>query len=164
MNWQQLVVGFLLAISAYFVVRYFNTDSFTNWDSVAAVPARAPPIEEPIPRGNMAVSSSGPNPPNMAAPSTMPAKVNPPPKASDPYDGTNADANAPEQITHPERNFSPGLVPEQTKPAVYAGIANSPAESAQAFQTFNPEFVQNGGVYFGTVSAQEDENPNYSAF
>jgi hypothetical protein len=39
-----------------------------------------------------------------------------------------------------------------------------PTQSPQAFQQFSPEYIQNGGSFFGTVSAVEEENPNYSAF
>jgi hypothetical protein len=162
--WQRLVVGFLLAILAFFIVRYFSTDSFTNWDSVVETPAAGPIAREPPPRGDMSVSPSGPNPPNQAAPRNMPTVRAPPTEASDPYSETAEDANAPERITHPERSFSPGIVPEQTAINQEAGLAGETANSPQALQQFSPEFVQNGGSFFGAVSAMEDENPNYSAF
>ncbi len=88
----------------------------------------------------------------------------PPATASDPYAETAEAADAPEQLTHPERNFSPGIVPEQTAIAESAGLAGAVASSSQAFQQFSPEYVQNGGSFFGTVNAFEDENPNYTAF
>ena len=162
--WHRLVVGFLLAILAFFIVRYFSTDNFTNWDNVVETPASGPLMREPPPRGDMSVSPSGPNPPNMAAPRDMPTVRAPPTEASDPYSETAEDANAPERITHPERSFSPGIVPEQTAINEGAGLAGETTGSPQALQQFSPEFVQNGGSFFGAVSAMEDENPNYSAF
>jgi hypothetical protein len=162
--WQRLVLGFLLAIAAFFVVRYFSPETFINWDSVIGKNQYAPMIREPQPRGDASVSSAGPNPPNIAPLPTMPARVAPPPEASDPYDETSDDANAPERIRNPERSFGPGIVPQQTAIATGSGIAGPVAESSQAFQHFGPELVSNGGNFFGTVSALEDENPNYSAF
>lgn len=163
--WQRLVLGFLLAVAAYFVVRYFNKEGFTNWDSVVSTPGSGPLIREPRPRGDMTVTGGGPNPPNVAAPLNMPAVRMPPAEASDPYAVTQEAADAPENIRHPERMFSPGIQPEDNSLGVAAGVASdSPSVSPQAFQTFSPEHVTNGGNFFGTVSALEDENPNYSAF
>ena len=163
--WTRIILGIALALAAYFVVRYFSSEEFTNWDSVIETPGYAPPIREPIPRGDMSVSASGPNPPNAAAPATMPATLGSSPTASDPYSETAEDADAPENLRHPERSFSPGIVPETGAIAVAGGTASvTTASSPQAIQTFNPEFIQNGGTFFGTVSAFEDENPNYTAF
>jgi hypothetical protein len=163
--WTRIALGILLAIAAYCVVRFFSSEQFTNWDSVIETPAYAPPIREQIPRGNMDVSPGGPNPPNVAAPRTMPATVGVSPQASDPYSETAEDADAPENLRHPERSFSPGIIPETGAIAVAGGIASPvTASSPQAIQTFSPEFIQNGGTFFGTVSAFEDENPNYTAF
>ena len=94
----------------------------------------------------------------------MPATMSTQPEASDPYDVTTEDANAPENLRHPERSFGPGIIPEATALNTSAGLAGNPTSSSQALQQFSPDFVQNGGAFFGTVSAVEDENPNYSAF
>lgn len=163
--WSRFVLGLILVVAAYCVIRFFSSEQFTNWDSVIETPAYAPPIREPMPRGNMSVSSGGPNPPNVAAPSTMPSTLGSSPDASDPYSETAEEADAPERLRHPERSFSPGIIPETGAIAVAGGIASpETASSSQALQTFSPEFVQNGGSFFGTVSAFEDENPNYTAF
>ncbi len=161
--WQRLLTGLFLAALAYAVVRYFSSSE--NFVSPRAeTPAFAPRIREPIPRGDMNLSAGGPNPPNVAAPTNMPPTIAPEPDAADPYQVTTESAHAPENLRHPERSFGPGVIAEQVNTNVQAGLANSPAESSQAFQMFSPEFVQNGGTFFGTVSALEDENPNYSAF
>ena len=162
--WHRLLLAFLLAVGAFFVVRYFSPESFTNWDSVISTPGSGPMIREPQPRGDMNVASGGPNSPNVAAPRSMPPEMSPPPTASDPFDETAEGAYAPENLRHPERSFSPGIVPDQTALAQASGVAGPPASSAQALQQFSPEYVQNGGAFFGTVNAVEDENPNYSAF
>jgi hypothetical protein len=161
--WQRLLLGILLAIGAYFIVRFFNSESFTNWDSVVETPALGVIVREPPSKGIMSVSPSGPNPPNVEAPRNMPTVRIAPPEASDPMAETVEDANAPERLRYPERSFSPGIVPEQSAIAEDAGLAGPVSSSPQAFQQFSPEYIQNGGVFFGSVSALEDENPNYSA-
>jgi len=162
--WPRLLLGFLLAVFAYFVFRYFSEEKFINWDSLISTPGSGPMIREPLPLGDMNVASGGPNSPNVAAPRNMPPDMTPSPEASDPYSETAEGAYAPENLRHPERSFSPGLVPDQTAIAQGAGLAGPSASSSQAFQQFNPDYVQNGGSFFGTVSALEDENPNYSSF
>ncbi len=163
--WQRLVIGFLLAVVAYFVVQYFSSnEAYTDWDSRVETPAVAPLIRQPPVRGDLNVAASGPNPPNAAAPSGAMPTISPSPEASDPMSETAEDADAPERMRHPERSFGPGIVPEQTAIAQAGGLAGVAVSSPQAFQQFNPDFVQNGGAFFGTVSALEDENPNYSAF
>lgn len=163
--WQRLVIGFLLAIAAYFVVQHFSSnEAYTDWDNRVEAPAFAPLIRQPPTRGDLNVAASGPNPPNAAASPRAVPTVSPSPEASDPFSETVGDADAPESMRHPERSFGPGIVPEQTAIAQAGGLAGAVASSPQAFQQFNPDFVQNGGAFFGTVSAIEDENPNYSAF
>jgi len=162
--WQRFVLGALLAIAAYFVIKHFSKDGFVNLDSITGMKAVAPIIYEPEVRQDMNVASGGPNSPNMAPPPEMPVKMSPPPEASDPYDETNEPSNAPESMRNPERSFGPGIVPEQNAIASASGIAGPVSNSPQAFQHFGPELVSNGGNFFGTVSALEDENPNYSSF
>jgi len=162
--WQRLVVGFILAIGAYFVVKYFSKEGFSDWNVKNEVQHQAPLVQEQQPRGDLTVASSGPNPPNAAPPQDMPTTISQSPEASDPYDETSESSDADENLRNPERSFGPGIVPEQTAIATASGIAGPVASSAQAFQTFGPELVSNGGSFFGTVSALEDENPNYSAF
>lgn len=163
--WSRLILGILLAAAAYYVVKTFSVDeSFTNWDTIVETPSYAPPTREPPTRGNLNLAAGGPNSPNAAAPRLMPPTAAPGATASDPYAETAEEADAPEHLTHPERHFSPGIVPEQTAIAEAAGLAGAVTSSSQAFQSFSPDFVQNGGSFFGTVSAFEDENPNYTSF
>ena len=171
--WKRILFGILLAALAYSVVQYFSKqEPFVMPNSGpgpipmgnASTPGLAPPIHEPIERGDLSVSASGPNPPNAAADPRMRPTMSPQPEASDPFDVTTEDVNATENLRHPERSFGPGIIPEATELNTAAGLSNGVASSSQAFQQFNPEFVQNGGKFFGAVSANEDENPNYSAF
>ncbi len=157
--WLRLFLVLGLAVSAYFVLRYFSTESFALW---VETPAMATPVLKQPVYEDIQVASAGPNPPAMAP--TLPPQVSPQPQARDPFDDIAEDANAPPQMRHPERSFGPGIVPTQTQIAAQAGTAGPVAQSSQPFQQFSPEFVQNGGSFFGDVSANEDENPNYSAF
>ena len=157
--WERLIFGIILAAAAYYVIKYFSTDGFTN-----ETYAQGPMIKEPAVRKNYQVSSSGPNSPAAAPSRDMGSEMSRPPEASDPYDRVNEDANAPEQLRYPERSFGPGVTPKETQNNENAGLAGPVADSSQAFQQFSPEFVTNGGSFFGSVTAVEDENPNYSAF
>ncbi len=162
--WQRLAVIFLLAILAFFVVRYFSTESFMAPLMWVETPAMATPVSKPPIYGDHEIAASGPNAPTAEASPRMRTVLNPPPEPNDPYEETQQNSQAPEQMRFPERSFGPGLVPEQTQLAESAGIAGDVGASSQAFQQFNPEFVGNGGNFFGTVTAVENENPNYSAF
>jgi hypothetical protein len=157
--WERLIFGIILAATAYYVINYFSTDGFTHERY-----AQGPIIEEPTTRKNHQVSSSGPNPPASAPPHYIASEMSRPPEANDPYDRTNEDANAPEQLRFPERSFGPGVAATETINNENAGLAGPATDSSQAFQQFSPEFVTNGGSFFGSVTAVEDENPNYSAF
>lgn len=167
--WKRVLFGILLAALAYFVIKYFSKQEqfYTNPPIPvpnASTPGLAPPIREPEVRGDLDLAAGGPNSPNAAADPRMPTTMTPQPEASDPYDVTTEAADAPENLRHPERSFGPGIIPEATALNSSAGLAGPVASSSQAFQQFSPDFVQNGGAFFGTVSAVEDENPNYSAF
>jgi hypothetical protein len=158
--WQRLLIGIFLAAIAYYVIKYFSNESFMD-----SIPDIAPPIRESsVQYVTGHVSSGGPSPPNISPPPSMPSVMASPPEARDPYDTTHEDIDSPEQLRFPERSFSPGLVPEQTNNHVMSGVAGTSSNTPQAIQNFSPELVTNGGAFFGAVSANEDENPNYSSF
>jgi hypothetical protein len=162
--WARLLLGLVLAAAAYAVYTYFTKEGFTNWDNVIETPAPGTMVRELKPRGDLNVASGGPNSPNAAAPANMPPTLSTTAEASDPFAETAEDADAPEKLRHPDRSFGPGIVPEQTAIATASGVAGPVGTSPQAFQQFSPDYVQNGGAFFGSVNAVEDENPNYSAF
>jgi len=147
---KRFLIGIFLVLAAYYTLKYFSIDSFIS-------------VSEPVSYGEMTVSSAGPNSPNVSPP-PMPRNISPSPEANDPYDSTVQHADSPEQLRFPERSFSPGLVPDETENRVNAGVAGKLANTPQAVQEFSSESITNGGNFFGTVSANEDENPNYSSF
>jgi hypothetical protein len=146
----RFLIGALLVLLAYSVMHYFSIDNFVS-------------ISEPIRRGEMNVSSSGPGSPNVSPP-PMPTRITPQPEARDPYDSVDSTADAPEQMRFPERSFSPGLIPVETENHINSGVAGKLANTPQAVQEFSSESITNGGVFFGNVSAIENDNPNYSSF
>jgi hypothetical protein len=154
--WKRLLFAIFLVGIAYSVLKYFLIDDFT--------PGKASTVYEPVKLGDHTVSSSGPSSPNSSPQPNMPTVVLPPPEASDPYDMQLENTNAPEQLRFPERSFSPGIIPKETDNHLNAGLSGSLANTPQSIQQYSPEFVGNGGKFFGEVSALEDENPNYSAF
>ena len=154
--WKRLVFGIFLVAVAYGVIKYFLIDDFT--------PGKSGAVYEPVPYGDHTVSSSGSSPPNASPPVNMPPDISPQPEASDPYYKEAEDADAPEQLRFPERSFSPGIIPKETDNNLNAGLAGPVANTPQSVHQFSPEFIGNGGNFFGEVSAMEDENPNYSSF
>ena len=162
--WQRLLFGILLAVAAYYVIQYFSNEGFVGFSYGTSRNSQGAMIKEQPSRGNFQVSSGGPNSPAASPSRNMPSQASRPPEASDPYDAVNEEADAPEQMRFPERSFSPGVIPKETVNHENAGLAGPVGESSQAFQQFSPESITNGGAFFGTVTAVEDENPNYSAF
>ena len=154
--WKRLVFGLFLVSIAYCVIKYFLIDDFT--------PGKAGPVYEPESYGSHTVSSGGPMSPNSSPPIKMPPEISQAPEASDPYEKESKDADAPEQLRFPERSFSPGIMPKETDNNLNAGLSGPLANTPQSVHQFSPEFIGNGGTFFGEVSALEDENPNYSAF
>ena len=152
----RFIFGLFLVAVAYYVIKNFLIDEFT--------PGKSSTVYEPVPYGNHKITSSGSSSPNAAPPVDMPPDISPQPEATDPYDTTVESANAPEQLRFPERSFSPGIIPKETDNNLNSGLSGSLANTPQSVQEFTPEFIGNGGTFFGEVSAMEDENPNYSAF
>lgn len=170
--WARILVVLFLAVAAYGILKYFENgqgqgqEQFGSYGPAGPIetPAMAMHIRKQIPYPEIQVSPSGPNAPNVAPEPEEPPRRAPQPQARDPYDDTLEQADAPPNLRHPERSFGPGIVPEKTRIAEQAGVAGPVTGSPQAFQQFSPEFVQNGGSFFANVSANEDDNPNYSAF
>lgn len=149
---QRVVFFLILAISAYFIYKSFVPETFA--------PGSAPVIQAPYPYGSASTVPSGPNPPSMNIPvQQRMAVINPPVEAADPYMEHHEDAYAPENLTYPERNFGPGIVPESTYIAEASGVANPYAVVGSQVQQYSPELVQNGGIFDGSIVAHEE--PNY---
>ena len=149
---QRALFFIILALSAYFIYKAFVPETFA--------PGIAPTIHTSQPYGPASIVSSGPNPPSMNVPlQQRKAVMNPPVEAADPYMERHEDAYAPENLTYPERNFGPGIIPESTYIAEASGVANAYSMEGQQVQQYSPELVQNGGMYDGNIAPHEE--PSY---
>jgi hypothetical protein len=156
-----LIVAALLGL-AYYVHNYLLiSEGFSTIEKLGAAPLEVrPPLRKPI-----EVVSSGPNAPSAAPKLTMPTTYMEEPQPSDPMDDQVESADAMQKMRYPERSFGPGKEPSDTAIAMAGGIASkATALTAQSAQSFSPELVTNGGMFFGDVAPLESDNPNYTAF
>jgi hypothetical protein len=121
-------------------------------------------VSEPV-TANLSkiVSPGGPNAPNQA--SHAEGVVMPPETPYDTLAETHESADIPERLRHPERMFSPGLEASDTETAVAAGVASSAAQAtSMSYQTFGPEFAQNGATFMNGIMANDATVPlHYSS-
>jgi hypothetical protein len=153
-----------------FAFRTSTAEAVASPVPVQAVPP--PPLMEktaPIAHRENTVEGMGnPSTPPMQ-PFLQPKMRASPPEEEVPFDrdeSTYESAQIPERLRHPERSFSPGLVNDETGSAVASGVASySAGVTHKAEQTFGPEFVQNGGQFMGSVTANDDSLAvSYSGF
>ena len=111
------------------------------------------------------IQSSGPSAPSQAAPLDS-ARIVMSPQATDPYAEPNEGANAPENMRYPERMFRPAPANDAVDMIVDSGIGGmAQQQTANANETFAPDFAQNGGQFMGSVFANDMDIPtNYSDF
>ena len=111
----------------------------------------------------MKIAAAGPNSPAQSAEqSGTAAKI----QYDDPYFENAGDSDMPENITHPENFYGPGIVPESSALAVEGGTASyRSAPGPHDGQIFTPEQVANGGVYYDDVIPMEhSEGLSYSVY
>ena len=116
------------------------------------IPAPAPPIAQDPPEEPRVISPGGPNPPN-AAPPNMPATISPEAVPIDPYDDKNMEAPIHDSMRLPELSFGPGVENTGVARNAAAGVANARGVTSES--PFSPEFAQNGGIFMGSVSAND---------
>lgn len=116
------------------------------------IPAPAPPISQELPEEPRVVSPGGPNPPN-AAPPNRPATISPEAAPVDPYDDKNMEAPIHDSMRLPELSFGPGVENTGVARNAAAGVANARGVTSES--PFSPEFAQNGGIFMGSVSAND---------
>jgi len=117
------------------------------------VPAPAPPIVQAPPEEERVVSPGGPGAPNATPLPDTPATISPEVKPIDPYEGTNMEAPIHDSMRFPELSFGPGVENKGTVKAAASGVANARGVTSES--PFSPEFAQNGGVFMGSVSAND---------
>ena len=126
----------------------------------ASIEIRQAPVYAP-----RVVASSGPNPPDTAAPSGE-GVVYGEPQATDPYHEQQESSDIPENLRHPERSFRPPPTNDMTSLAVQSGVASHTTQvsndNAQSFQT---EIIQGGGEFMPGIFANDTYNDtSFSSF
>lgn len=160
-----LIAFVLFALYSYFTTRGADTEPFMNLNKqqYEEGPAQEAPLEASLTR---VVSPGGPSAPNQRPPRDAEATIAPEERPFDPQSQSYESADLPERLRHPERSFGPGLLNTETDTAVASGIASqSQQATSQAYQTFGPEFAQNGGLFMdnGVIANDTTVNLSYSA-
>jgi len=163
-----LIVGFIIYFLSkdYFFDPSSREDTHTNKTEAFEIPApasielrKAPIYPERV------ITSSGPNPPNQAAPNGE-VVVYGEPDATDPYYESQESSDIPENLRHPERSFRPPPLNNNTSIAVEAGIASSNIQvTSDNSQKFQPDFIEGGGEFMPGIFANDNfSDKNFSAF
>lgn len=159
-----VVVAFLVfALYSWYTTNSGVVDPFMNLNSQSY--EHVEPVQIPPPPPERIIYSAGPNSPNQLPPENSPTTVAPQEVAFDPQENTHESAEIPENLRHPERSFSPGLLNEDTQTAVAAGTASYASKMTEnASQIFGPEFAQNGGNFMDGIMANDSSlNTEYSS-
>jgi hypothetical protein len=145
----RIVTAVFIAIALFAIYSWYSTDMTECFDvnsqGYETVLVKSPSVEAPR---NRIVESAGPGAPNQRPSPLSPPELLPAEVARDPQDKNYETAEMPERLRHPERSFGPGLVNEETEQAVASGVASyASAATSNSFQTFGPEYVQNGAQF-----------------
>ena len=116
-------------------------------------PAVAPPVQQEPPQEERVVSPGGPGAPNMQAPIGTPGTISPEAKPVDPYEDRNMEAPIHDSMRHPELSFGPGVKNTGVGNIASSGVGDP--KSVLSESQFSPEFAQNGGIFMGTVTAND---------
>lgn len=165
---ERIVAAVVLAFLLFAAYSWYTTkgtyDGFMDLNKQHYAPAEVeePPVEASLTR---IVSPGGPSAPNQRPPRDISATVAMDERPFDPQDDTYESAEIPERLRHPERMFGPGLENTTTDDAVAAGTASYAQQATdQAYQTFGPEFAQNGGTFMDGIIANDTSiNQSYSS-
>ena len=159
----KITTAVVLAFLLYALYSWFSIPQYDGFDinsqkyqSFAAPPKPVAPSK--------VISAGGPNTPS-AAPVGHP-KIVPPETPYDPQEQTYESAEHPDRLRHPERVYGPGLEQDDQTKAVESGIAsNSHQKTMDAYQSFGPEFAQNGGSFMenGVMANDTALNSEYSS-
>lgn len=116
------------------------------------IPAPAPPVYQEPPEEPRVVAPGGPNPPNASSENVAP-NLSPDAAPVDPYDNTNMEAPIGDTMRMPELSFGPGVENRGVKNGPASGIASAKGVTSES--PFSPEFAQNGGIFMGSVTAND---------
>jgi hypothetical protein len=157
----KIAASVFIVFVAYGLYSWYSIPSYEGFDinSQNYSEFKAPPQPTPSPLVAVKeVSLAGPPPTNSV--------IIPPEEPYDPQDQLNESSDHPERLRHPERLYSPGLEQTDTTTAVESGIAsNSHMATMSAYQSFGPEFAQNGGQFMenGVIANDTSVKLEYSS-
>lgn len=157
----KITIAVVVAFLIYTFYSWYSIPQYDGFDIHESVlpHAKAPPLE----------ASPALAPPLRASPAPEPKQSLRPEMAEeepyDPQEQTYESADHPDRLRRPERAYGPGLEQDDTMRAVESGIAsNSHEKTMNAYQTFGPEFAQNGGSFMDGVMANDTAlNDEYSS-
>jgi hypothetical protein len=159
----RITVAVVVAFLVYALYSWYSIPQYDGFDInpqkySEPIPAPTPVAEE------RTVTPGGPSTPGQKAPNER--VVVPEEEAFDPQADSYESAEHPERLRHPERLYGPGLEQDDNVTAVESGIAsNSFQKTMHAYQSFGPEFAQNGGAFMenGVVANDSSLNSEYSS-
>jgi len=157
----RIAIAVVLVFIAYSIYSWYSiqSDGFDiNSQQYTEVIAPLRPVEK-----SSVVAAGGPNTPSERAPSD--SVIVPPEEPYDPQEQPYESAEHPNRLRYPERLYGPGLEQDDKTTAVESGIASkSHQKTMNAYETFGPEFAQNGGAFMDTVMANDTAlNTDYSS-
>lgn len=146
------VVVILLVILVIFV--YILTRKSDGFEIPAPAPVIKKSMNIEIPRD---VAPSGPSSPNARSPEIfIKNQDNYNIVPNDPFDELNGSQNIKDNLRYPERSFGPSVVNNNVNILAESGIADMTSSTL-----FNPEMVQNGGI-FNKVLANDVNETQYA--
>ena len=119
----------------------------------APMPAPAPVIQQAPPVEERVVAPAGPSAPAATALPDTPATISPEAKPVDPYEDNNMEAPIHDSMRFPELSFGPGMDNKGIARGPASGVASEKSLTSES--PFSPEFAQNGGIFMGSVSAND---------
>ena len=165
-----LTLLLLIGFGVYFLIRdkIFDIPSsekhvrFANEPFEVPAPASIEIRQAPI-YPERTITSSGPNPPNQAAPAGEEV-IYGDPSPKDPYYEQQDSSDIPENLRYPERSFRPAPMNNNTTIAVQSGVASQHLQvNNDNSQKFQQEMIQGGGEFMPGIFANDTFNDaNYS--
>lgn len=159
----KITTAVVLAFLLYALYSWFSIPKYDGFDiNVQQYQAVVAPPKSVSP--SIVVSAGGPSTPSAAPPSQ--STIVPPETPYDPQEQPYESADHPDRLRYPERLYGPGLEQDDQTTAVESGIAsNSHKKTMDAYQSFGPEFAQNGGSFMenGVMANDTALNSEYSS-
>ena len=156
----KITIAVVLAFLAYALYSWFSIPQYDGFDINSQKYEAVASVDPIVP-----VVAGGPSLPSESPDTRVHQVIVPPEVPYDPQEQSYESAEHPDRLRHPERVYGPGLEQDDQSTAVESGIAsNSHRKTMDAYQSFGPEFAQNGGSFMENVMANDTAlNSEYSS-